>query len=1735
MSTQRSIKATADGISNKILNYIKTEYFGKSPELLAKCDEDLSRPGMIFQQPYLEATPAYKISDKSMSDLDAPKAALKILDELSANGKGVFPHPYIHQVQALESFWHGDDVLVSTGTGSGKTECFMWPLVSKMANEAASSNASWEKRAVRAMVLYPMNALVSDQVARLRKMIGDNSGDFRKIWLQSVGESRRPQFGMYTGRTAYPGVKPLKSRNTEYAQTLHRDFLELCEDDKENLINMGRYPEKKDLAAFVAKLRLGEDGWDPQDAELLTRFEMQKHVPDILVTNYSMLQYMLIRNVEADIWGNTRTWLAENPSEKLLIVLDEAHMYKGAAGGEVALLLRRLAAKLLVTMDRFQFILTSASIPENHDIVRTFFEDISGKEANTLDILVGERKTINVASRNIDAELITQRINLDALSGNEDSQTNQIKSFLELCNMHSQKPCTKSEMKEELGEGLLSIRAFGLIRNLLQDQTLTLSELADNVFPGEENREYATDVLLNMAALATEGGKPILPVRMHMFIRGIQILSVCSSPQCVYSSGSEAQYGKVYINKSLGVCGCGAKTYELVTDRNCGAVFLKGYTRSMEYDFYFWNEKSANDDTLYETILYPIRPDDNPDGMKTGWLDSISGKVYLDDHSGDNNFLHVAFDPESLCPARCPKCNGNLKVSDFITKGNEPFYNVVAEQFAMQPASTDSRKLSQNPNAGRKVILFSDSRQSAARLALDLTDASDRILMRNLICRAACDLQNAEEEIGSKRVNLEHLYSAFLKTVHDHKARIFEGDSQKAVMQHISSNRYELDDEDFDYDLGSLILPQEYQYLLLSLMCDRYRSLSDITIGWIEPSSHAMKKVRKRIDKSILSDDDFKAIFFAWSEYLLVRLAALDGLIDRAIINRAVPYVSEYGLQNGDTFKGQRKREWTLEKRIRDCMGEEATNLLSDVLRDVFLIPSNKNAEYYFFKADSIKLHINPHADWKRCVRCGKNAPYSLWDRCPRCHRGEMTTLDSYISVDFWRKPVLESLEGDPDSLRTRINTEEHTAQLSHKEQENKTWSTTEQYEMEFQDIYVGEDKNVVDILSCTTTMEVGIDIGSLTAVGMRNIPPMRENYQQRAGRAGRSGSAISTIVTYVDARPFDIHYFNNPSQIVRGELREPHIDINNPKLLRRHLATMIFTAFSEEIGDSIDQIPINSFVKDYWKHFDSKVKKYQDGESVLYNVSTLIPSDYCSMIPDFMKQIRSDVESLCRDFERYPENYMESGSSEDIKYKNLLDCLLDEAILPTYSFPRNVIGFDIESADGKGKLVQRPERSLDMAISEYAPGREIIVDKGRYISGGIYSHTSRYVGGRGSSGGYCPAKKYFDSKDYHKELLLCRNTSCGWFGFEPELRSKGCCPFCGEKELISNDFLKPWGFAPKDGMPVSTHGEIVETSFAEPPFYSATPDEAMKSTDYSHVKYNSRRDCSLVVINKGPRGEGFSVCTRCGAAVPTDNEAKMTKRSVAIRTPYRGRGSCQHTFASGIFLGDQFSTDLVIFEIELDPEQVCAYDPHSNWLKRARISLAEAMRLAAVNILDIDFNELSVGSRTRIGSNRVYADVFLFDALSSGAGYSASLGEQYIIERLFNETRNILECTCDASCFSCLKHYGNKLIHNVLDRHAAIDLLDYAVSGKRTVDFSEPEVKKLFGPLIEMIKNDTNMTAVLQGKELQVRNGSEELSIECLPDMIPMNNSNDSTKWWAQQLRYDLPTVFEDIKESFR
>src|SRR5690606_27676854 len=319
-----SARNVFDGMKGTLHRYLEAQYHIWDESLIEGRKRLLESEGVTFQEPRIEGTPFY-VAGNTYAQMTIPSAAKTVLELASEQkGTGIPQLPYKHQMDALESFLgRGEEIIVATGTGSGKTECFLMPILGSLAIESSERPDSWLIPGCRALLLYPMNALVNDQLSRLRRLMGQ----------QNVAEhirgnrSGRATFGMYTSRTPYPGVAS-KARDQSRLQPLvQHAYLDLPEEARERLDREGKWPAK-DLEAFVDSSFVT----GPNDSELLSRSEMQARCPDLLVTNYSMLEYMLLRPIERSIFDQTAAWLAADQSNYFTVVLDEAHMYRGSGG-----------------------------------------------------------------------------------------------------------------------------------------------------------------------------------------------------------------------------------------------------------------------------------------------------------------------------------------------------------------------------------------------------------------------------------------------------------------------------------------------------------------------------------------------------------------------------------------------------------------------------------------------------------------------------------------------------------------------------------------------------------------------------------------------------------------------------------------------------------------------------------------------------------------------------------------------------------------------------------------------------------------------------------------------------------------------------------------------------------------------------------------------------------------------------------------------------------------------------------------------------------------------------------------------------------------------------------------------------------------------------------------------------------------------------------------------------------
>ncbi len=387
---------------------------------------------------------------------------------------------------------------------------------------------------------------------------------------------------------------------------------------------------------------------------------------------------------------------------------------------------------------------------------------------------------------------------------------------------------------------------------------------------------------------------------------------------------------------------------------------------------------------------------------------------------------------------------------------------------------------------------------------------------------------------------------------------------------------------------------------------------------------------------------------------------------------------------------------------------------------------------------------------------------------------------------------------------------------------------------------------------------------------------------------------------------------------------------------------------------------------------------------------------------------------------------------------KSLLDALYEEGIIPTYSFPKNVVSTYIVDANGRSKY--EVDRGLDIAISEYAPGRSIVVNKDTYQIGGLYYPGSEKRHGRTQS----PARAFIDHPNYLKPIIKCRK--CQWFGIEDE--SIKVCPFCGEPNLqLSRNMLRPWGFAPRNAEKMPSAQVRDERSYSQLPLYSTLPDsnDMIQLASYQNIRMAARSNQSIIMVNNGPGGKGFSVCQDCGASMPVSSEIPFGQHLRRYKSKYV-RGRCSHQDVVEVDLGYDFITDMLVLEVTVDPEKINVREQYNLWLSRAAQSLAEAIRLAVGKELDIEFGELITGSRHRDQGQSAYIEIYLYDSLSSGAGYAVSVADS--IEHILDVTRHLLlNCDCPTACQSCLKHYRNQNIHGILDRFAALELLDWSES----------------------------------------------------------------------------------------
>lgn len=1781
----QTIKETIENLHGSLSDYIEATYHISAPSLIAQRQRLLERDGVIHRVPYLESTPKYQTGDTFGSMIGLPPAAQTLFSRLSAPRDGrprlIYDPPYKHQAESLRhNLIDGKNLVIMTGTGSGKTESFLLPILGKFAQEAQTRPGVFaEQPAMRALIMYPMNALVNDQLGRLRALLGDP----RLVSTFKEWCGRPPRFARYTSRTPYAGIRTSKkdSSRLQAFDSFYVDVLRRADSDDADekaqavelltaLKDRGKWPAKPDLEAWY-----GQKGsaWQdrktgefvravtlPDDSELLTRHEVQAAPPDLLVTNYSMLEYMLMRPIERPIFDRTREWLADNPDETFLVVLDEAHLYRGAAGAEVGLLLRRLRDRIGVPEERFRVICATASF-KDAGYAPAFGSQLSGIPAHTFVPIEGTLDLKEGAGKGTlaDAEALSG-IDLNAFyeADTDDAKLALITPLLDY------RDVTGAESTERgLFDALKSIPPMCALINATMKEARPIAELGTFLFADDAPSKMADEAVTVLMALGSiarpEPNLPgLLPCRIHNFFRGLPGLWVCMDPDCseLAEDQRDGICGNMYSQPSE-ECGCGARVLELFTCRNCGTAYARAYTDDVDSPRALWSEpgeqlRMASGETNpllpIDLLLEQPAHDDGAEpadyDLETGQLNPLSPgprmrtvfirQDRLNDRADDENENDTSFESRGQFTP-CAVCGktarfGRSYVQDHQTKGDQPFQALLARQIQIQPPGPQEATPFA-PLRGRKVLAFSDSRQVAARLAPNLQMYSERDSLRPLIISGFNWLK--EQDAIRPHLNLDDLYFGVLLASKRLNVRLrpeMRGGENFDAEEVVNAAVHQ-DDLGDPSTLLSLVLeirahrpPESLLSSMLTTLTDRFWGMEPLALATLKESDRHTKKILGLPSIPGVAETD--EVKLALARYWLrcwnnngFRLAQMPG----TWINRPP----------SEGFRVRPRNPKSKLKAIDSVIQDKtARKVFWDSWAPELLKWFTQSVESGYRCLNGSELSLQFDGDWVHCPSCKSvHRPIPDIERCLDCGSDAVAVLDPssdpvfLARKGFYRKPVTEALE-DPPRQPMALIAAEHTAQLNAPQNED-VFSKAEENELLFQDIALsgsglGGRSTAIDILSSTTTMEVGIDLGALSGVALRNMPPGRANYQQRAGRAGRRGNAVATVVAFGSADSHDEHYFSQPDEMIRGDVIDPKLTLDNPEIVRRHIRAFLLQNYHQDRLPIIDPDQphdlfsvlgsVSGFRKaDSLLNRDDFAVWLADNEEALHTrIAGWIPEqlskeDRALLLGEFVNDCLQAVDEAIApgpgEEDESEDGDDEAGGDEEAAEEGeerpqqasspgkMLDRLLYCGKLPRYAFPTDVATFHVFDRDRSSRhrhiMKFAPSQGLPIALSQYAPDKQVWISGKCYTSGAIYS-----------------VMKDDRFQAWENKRLYMECSDCGFartFDAGEIVRNDTTdCEACGGESTFgpARYWIRPPGFAhPVSVEEMTSPDEIPETSYAtRAKLTMGTPgdDEGWTEANERIRSLKTRRH--LLVSNTGPQQEGYNYCVKCGRIEASNTPSPML--AAPHRKPFPddddklmcdGIGPSRH-----LVLGTDFITDIALFSMRVAAPLKLKPGHYSTDV--ALRTASEALAKAACQILEIEPGELMAEYRpalTPAGKSGLEAEVFLYDTLPGGAGFASQFADRGL--ELFQRAFQLLKVCpgdCDASCYRCLRSFKNKFEHRLLDRHVGAELLEYVLTGQNP-GFSAERLKRSATLLLnDLLRRNEGMVTFEAGTEIKYGSG---------------------------------------------
>jgi hypothetical protein len=1586
----------------------------------------------LVNGPYLEKSQIYAAG----ADIKSLPLHEKTIETIHKRliGRGL----YKHQTDALRLLLNGKNAVIATGTSSGKTLCYQIPILDDLIRDPSPG--------LRAIIIYPLNALVNDQLNE---------------WEEMLKEHPQITFARFTGQT------PLSQEEYE---------TRLKEAEKEKLIAGGDRRTQQELEIEVGR-RLREQLKNALPNRLNHREAIRKNPPHVLITNFSMLEYLLERPIDTPIFQNARL---------KFLVLDEAHAYRGVQATEIAFLIQRLKDRL--GLDKLTAMATSATLGKQGDErstkkVREFASALFGEDFDEPNPIYGTA-----------ADPVLEKPSF------RPSAMQYIKAAESLRINH------EADVSGELGANKAGLPLSSLLNhdeNLyrLRKEILTkpklLKDVAAELWPGDPLAVDGLLALLEIVAAARKDGAhdDLLPTRLHYFVRSQDGLHVCLHKECPNRQDGKPAFFVSRKNNTEtfeGYCpacnkaGRISKLVEVVTCRKCGYLYGAlqdlGPRRAQSqqegngsedvpnpaFDSFstelgwaadsFWSYFSVD-----EELPYPVQPNMDEDEEDQGdlflnpyeldWC-VICGKK-KDEGAGDNcscekphirkikmfhrqcpaNKYDNLYNQEKRPLTSCPNCgarnsSGLEPVRRFQESDDETglAMAIPLAHFQVTPSKNDSK-------LPRKLLCFTDQRQRAAAFPSLLEEETFAHDMGRKIVKL---LSEAGSQ-GLKAVDLGlKLFETTKEFVGGNKNQLYDPDF------FLPASRYpdELDPRDKETIERNLWVGEVLSYFgIPDAARESAEDLGLVAVSYQVREDQSME-FRSLISRYGLSTIDADIVLQVLLAFLRQRKAftlpsgvnAYDPAFGRVTADISFALRSE-----GPNVKG-----W--------LPGNNRDNSVTDYLRRLFKLPYNEALsiaeEVWSFLTSSYLLkenrgtfklyhdliHIIKPESRFVCNRCGIVTAYSAKGCCPRKYCDGALEKKSFdpVQANF----IARWVAGTGQPCFTTLKSEEHTAQI------NKDLAK------KIEDEFKAEG---VNLLSSTTTFEMGINIGDLQKVLLRNAPPTSASYVQRVGRAGRGKDKNSVCVTLCRRTKYDADAWNEPPRLMSGEVRTPAVFMQNEIIARRHFNAAVFARFLRSkiyeerlLGDLKQQqirlapfLPVNSRANiptDWLKispdnlflDFSAWVAQCKEtdifqtkaGDRLLSAVSGFnngrdaATNKYNEIIENISDELKALMEER--------KKLIVAGKDiRDIDYavKNMLGSdiiaiLAKLGFLPRYAFPLDVVTLETSKTLWSPDSDVELSRDRGIAIAEFAPGAQVIAHKKVFTSAGLY----------------VLSKMDRPELRYYSKCRGCEQIRTGRTKAELE-RS---CPVCQKAINPAQDikrFVKPDAFsirvsARKEGAALYRRSTLIRQRQTITHFIDPVSEESFIDTGLFRIAL--KEDGSLFRYNLGPGGKGFMLCQECGCGEPMRPGRPHKKLRV-----FSGNDNCSNTPLTNIAYGHEFQSYCLIVRPAIEPSVE---------------SLAFALQKGLCNTLDLETSDIGVSWRWL--ANRLKgpagAEIVLYDNTPGGAGFVKEAFESWA--RVVENAHEVCDkCGCETACYDCLKNYGNQSYHERLDRKGVGEFLGMA------------------------------------------------------------------------------------------